>query len=66
MKKIGALLLALGLLCGGLSVHAANGDGIGTVYSTDILACINGRPVPYDRLRTWEKGRGRWNHKRPH
>lgn len=46
MKKIGALLLALGLLCGGLSVHAANGDVIGTVYSTDILACINGRPVP--------------------
>ena len=46
MKKIGALLVALGLLCGGLSSHAANGDVIGTVYSTDILAYINGRPVP--------------------
>ena len=46
MKKFGTWLLALGLLCGGLSVYAANGDVIGTVYSTDILAYINGRPVP--------------------
>lgn len=46
MKKIGAVLFAVVLLCGGLGVFAANGDVIGEVYSTDILAYINGRPVP--------------------
>ena len=45
MKKTIALLCSLLLLSVG-AAHAANGDIIGKIYSTDILAEINGKPVP--------------------
>ena len=43
MKK---LLLTLALLLFALPAGAANGDVIGKIYSTDILALINGKAVP--------------------
>ena len=43
MKK---MLLTLVLLFLAVPVGAANGDVIGKIYSTDILALINGKAVP--------------------
>ena len=44
MKKAGLFICALALSA--TAAHAANGDIIGKIYSTDILAEINGKPVP--------------------
>ena len=46
MKKICSVFLMLMMICGVVGVSAANGDVIGQIYSTDILAYINGKPVP--------------------
>ncbi len=44
MKKLPIILSALLLLCG--TAHAANaGDVIGDIYSTDIVADVNGAPI---------------------
>lgn len=44
MKKLPIILSALLLLCG--TAHAANtGDIIGDIYSTDIIADVNGAPI---------------------
>ena len=38
-------ILLFALLFFTLPTQAANGDVIGSIYSTDILAYVNGRPI---------------------
>lgn len=44
MKKISAFLISA-LLLGTSTAFAANGDVVGHIYSTDILAYVNGQPI---------------------
>ncbi len=46
MKKAAFVFLAAGLVSAGISASAAIGDVVGQVYSTDILATVNGAPIP--------------------
>ncbi len=46
MKKTAFIFAAAGLLAAGVSASAEIGDVVGHVYSTDILATVNGEPIP--------------------
>ena len=46
MKKLISTVFSAGLLILGLTASAEIGDVVGYVYSTDILATVNGVPIP--------------------
>ena len=45
-KLVSAALAAVMLLGSASGAFAANGDVVGSIYSTDILAYVNNRPIP--------------------